>query len=253
MNPNPALPPAPPIRPDKSVIAFFGLMRNKEDTSKVFDFSIALNGDSLHRTFKRWYAGPNAKMLVEDDPKAIFRALDDRDRLRQLPIGTVGRTYADFMDREGLRTDGVAESYREDGLITDEFRRDYPEYSAFIWYLNLTHDMFHILTGYNRDSLGEAALLNYTCRITGNRGIKYLAKMAGLRIKAEALDVPVFRVIHNAKAMGLASADLLHADFIGMLDRPLREVREELNIVPDPVYASLPQERLLALVQPQAA
>ena len=228
-------------------------MRIKEDTARVFDFSTNLNGSSLQRTFRRWYDGPNAKMLVEDDPKAIFRALDNRERLRALPVGTVGRTYAEFMDRENLSTDGVAESYREEGLLPESFARDFPEYAAFIWYLNLTHDMFHVLTGYNRDSLGEAALLNYTCRITGNRGIKYLAMLASFRIKAEAPDVPVFKVMSNARKMGLASADLLHADFIGMLDRPLRQVREELNIVPDPVYAALPQERLLALVQQQAA
>ncbi|MEM1380422.1 MAG: Coq4 family protein [Pseudomonadota bacterium] len=253
MNPSPALPPAPPIRPDKALIAFFGLMRNKEDTAKVFDFSVNLNGKTLQRTFWRWYNGPNAKLLVEDDPQALLKAFDDRERLRKLPIGTLGRTYVDFMDREGLSTDGVAEAYREDGLLTNEFRELYPEYAAFIWYLNITHDMLHILTGYNRDSLGEAALLNFTCRITLNRGIKYLAALASLRIKAEALDVPVFKVMANGKKMGLASADLLQVDFIRLLDRPLREVREELNIVPDPVYAALPQERLLALAQPQAA
>jgi ubiquinone biosynthesis protein COQ4 len=137
--------------------------------------------------------------------------------------------------------------------VTEEFRKAYPEYAAFTWFLNLTHDMYHILTGYNRDSLGEAALLNYTCRITKNRGVKYLSYLAALRIKSEAPDVPVFRIMRNAKLMGERSANLMHVDFIGILDRPLREVREELNIVPDPVYAAQPQERLLALVQPQTA
>ena len=253
MNPNPALPPVPAIRPHLSLLAFFRLMQDKEDTSQVFNFSYHVNGDCLQRTFKRWYAGPNAKLLIDEDPTALLRAFDDRDRLRSLPLGTVGRTYADFMDRENLSTDGVAESYRENGQITKDFQENYPEFYAFIWFLNLTHDMYHILTGYNRDSLGEAALLNYTCRITKNRGIKYLAALASFRIKSEALDLPVFKVMENGRKMGEVSADILHLDFINILDRPLREVREELNIVPDPVYAALSQERLLALVQPQAA
>lgn len=246
-------PPAVPIRPDKSLIAFFNLMKDKEDTSQVIRFSTNLNGRLLHRTFERWMGGPNARLLIEDDPQALLKAFDDRERLRRLPVGTVGRTYAEFMDREGLDTDGVAESYRNKGVVNDDLLAQYPEFSAFVWFLNLTHDMYHILTGYNRDSLGEAAVLNFTTRITKNRGIKYLAALASLRIKAEAPDVPVFKVMANARRMGEASADLLHADFIGMLDRPLRDVRRELNIVPDPVYARLPQERLLALVQPQAA
>jgi ubiquinone biosynthesis protein COQ4 len=246
-------PPPLPVRPDKALAAFFGLMRNKEDTSHVFAFSSAINGKTMGRMFRAWIDSENGELLFHRDPEALLRALDDRDRLRGLPVGTVGRTYAEFMDREGLRTNGVSEAYHEDGAITEEFKAAYPEFAAYIWFLNLAHDMYHVLTGYNRDSLGEAALLNYTTRITLNRGIRYLAALASLRIKAEAPDVPVFQIMTNARKMGERSENLVLADFIGMLDRPLREVREELNIVPDPVYAKLPQERLLGLVQPQAA
>ncbi|MEE4211849.1 MAG: Coq4 family protein [Parvularcula sp.] len=247
------IPPALPIRPDKSLAAFFRLMRNKEETQHVFDFSVNLNGSSLHQTFYRFMEGPNGDLLVRRDPTALLRALDDRDRLRSLPPGTTGRIYADFMDREGLSTNGVMEAYYDDGCITREFERAYPEYGAFIWFLNLTHDMYHILSGYGRDSLGELALLNTTCRITKNRGIKYLAALGSVRVRMEAPELPVFKIMTNARLMGERMSDLMKADFIGMLDRPLREVREELNIVPDPVYAALPQERLLALVQPQTA
>jgi ubiquinone biosynthesis protein COQ4 len=247
------IPPALPIRPDKALLAFGRLMRNKEETQHVFDFSVNLNGTSLQPTFYRFMEGPNGDLLVKDDPNALLRALDDRDRLRGLPVGTVGRTYADFMDRENLNTNGVYEAYVEEGCISTEFERAYPEWAAFIWFLNLTHDMYHILSGYGRDSLGELALLNTTCRITGNRGIRYLAALGSFRVKSEAPELPVFKVMTNARLMGERMEDLMKADFIGMLDRPLREVREELNIVTDPVYAALPQERLLALVQPQAA
>lgn len=247
------LPPAPPIRPHVSLAAFFGLMKNKDDTTHVFKFSANINGDRVHHTFRRWMAGPNAKLLIEDDPTALLRALDDRDRLRALPVGTVGRAYADFMDEAGFDTDGINECFRKDGLITPEFDEQYPEFSAFVWYLNLTHDMYHILTGYSRDGLGELAVINMTSRITRLRGLRWLSYFGALRIKAEAPEIPVGKILRNAKAMGLASADLLQVNFIDLLDRPLREVREELNITPDPVYQALPRERLLALVAPQAA
>jgi ubiquinone biosynthesis protein COQ4 len=246
-------PPPLPIRPDKSVAAFFGLMRDKEDTSQVFKFSANIAGASMRPAFKRWMASRNGQILTKEDPSYILRALDERERLRALPVGTVGRTYADFMDRENLRTDGVSEAYHADGLITQKFKETYPEFSAFIWFQNLTHDMYHVLTGYNRDSLGEAALLNYTTRISGARGIRYLAALASFRIKSEAPEIPVFKIMTNARLMGERSADLIVVDFPSLLDRPLREVREDLNIVPDPVYAGLDQERLLSLVQPQAA
>lgn len=246
-------PPAAPVRPHRALLAFRRFMKNKEDTRLVFDFVYSVNGKTMRPAFKRWIESANGDLLFREDPQALLRAFDRREELRTYPVGTVGRIYADFMDRENLDTNGVAEANRAAGFMSDEFRAKYPEYAAFIWYMNLTHDMWHILTGYNRDSLGEAALLNYTCRHSGSRGVKYLALLASLRIKVEAPELPVFKVMANARKMGLESRDLVTADFIGMLERPLREVRDELNIKPDPVYAALPQERLLALVQPQAA
>ncbi|NNU16039.1 hypothetical protein HK107_06860 [Parvularcula sp. ZS-1/3] len=246
-------PPAQPVRPLHAIKTFMVFMRDKEDTRQVFNFINALNGTSVRPAFDRFFEGPNGKLLLEKDPQALLRAFDDRETLRQLPIGTVGRTYADFMDREGLDTDGVSQANKEAGFFTDEFARDYPEYAAFIWMMNLTHDLYHVLTGYNRDSLGEAALLNFSAVMSCSRGTRALSWLAAARIKSEAPGLPIFKINAYGRKMGLEAKDLLKADWIGMLERPLREVREELNIVPDPVYAALPQERLLALVAPQAA
>ncbi len=246
-------PPVQPVRPFKALQTFFKFMKNKEDTTLVFDFISAVNGGTVKLAFKRFLAGPNAQLLLKDDPQALLRALDDRERLRNLPLGTVGRTYADFMDREGLDTNGVAEANEEAGLITQEVREAFPEFAGFIWYMNLTHDLYHIITGYNRDSLGEAALLNYSAYMSNSRGTRVLSWLAALRIKAEAPLLPILKIVGNGRKIAKNSANLLQADFIGMLDRPLSEVRRELNIVPDPLYAAQPQERLLALVAPQAA
>ncbi|MEM9810360.1 MAG: hypothetical protein AAF788_03960 [Pseudomonadota bacterium] len=245
-------PPPAPLRPFKALMAFRRLVQNKEDTSHVFDFLDHTCGASLRPAFHRFMDGPNGALLTRQDPQALLRAFDDRARLRSLPVGTVGRTYADFMDREGLSTNGVTEASQTARSSACASKAAYPDYAAFVGFLNLTHDMFHVLTGYNRDSLGEAALLQYTSRIDGSRGARLLGHMAALQIKREAPGLPVFKVMANGRAMADRSSDLIQADFIGMLDRPLRQVREDLHIVPDPVYASLPQEKLLGLVQPQA-
>lgn len=246
-------PPAQPVRPFTAIRTFIRFMRDKEDTRQVFNFINALNGTSVRPAFRWFMASDNAELLLRDDPKALLRALDDRERLRKLPVGTVGRIYADFMDREGLDTDGVSIANKEAGFITPEFERAYPEYAGFIWFMNLTHDLYHILTGFNRDSLGEAALLNYSAVMGNSRGTRVLSWLAALRIKSEAPGLPIFKIVANGRRMGLQSKRLLEVNFIEILDRPLHEVRRELNIVPDPLYAAQPQERLLALVAPQAA
>lgn len=247
------LPPARPVRPFTAIKTFFVFMKDKEDTRQVFNFINCLNGKTMRPSFHRFMKSANGPLLTKDDPTALLRALDDRERLRNLAVGTVGRIYADFMDREGLDTDGVSEANKEAGFITPEFEAEYPEFAAYIWYMNITHDLYHVLSGYNRDSLGEAALLNFSAYMSGSRGTRILAWLAALRIKSEAPGLPVLKIVGNGRKIARAAKSFVEADFIGMLDRPIREVREELNVVPDPVYAALPQERLLALVQPQTA
>ena len=64
--------------------------------------------------------------------------------------------YIAFMKREGLSAAGlVAESHK--WAPPENLPRDLTQ-----WYfdrLRDTHDLFHVLTGYGRDALGEASLL----------------------------------------------------------------------------------------------
>src|SRR3546814_16494227 len=85
--------------------------------------------------------------------------LDDHDALRRLPEGSVGRVYVDFMEREGLTAQGLVDE-------SLKFRRGKPSHDDMLELygnrLRATHDLFHILTGYGRDALGEQCVLAFS-------------------------------------------------------------------------------------------
>ena len=127
------------------------LIANKEDTEQVFHIIEALNGDSALKDFDRFLSTPEGRSRLKKRDY-LPPILDNHEPLLALPKGSVGRTYVEFMEREGLSAAGlVAESERRSAAwreIDDDL----------LWYGNLlrdTHDMMHILTGYGRDALGD--------------------------------------------------------------------------------------------------
>src|SRR6267142_6174760 len=87
--------------------------------------------------------------------RSLLDVLANRERLRALPEGSLGRIYLAFMEREGLTADGLAaaadEGYRQ--------RSFDPDVRTFADWARDSHDLWHVLTGYGRDPLGELCLL----------------------------------------------------------------------------------------------
>lgn len=209
------------------------LIANKEDTEQVFQIIEALNGKSAYRDFEKFIATP-AGQAEFAKRTYLPPILDNHAPLHDLPEGSVGRTYVEFMEREGLSAAGlVAESEKRPGGL-----RAHDD--DLLWYGNRlrdTHDMFHILTGYGRDALGEATLLGFTHSQHGGLGISFICFMGGRQIAKRApkeADIPA--VIKEGRRNGKLARRLIEQDIEALLPRPLDEVREELNINPPVAY-----------------
>lgn len=92
-------------------------------------------------------------------PKAIARALDgvrgyapahDLAALRALPAGTLGREYARFLDANGIEPLAISDAVRE------RFR-DNPYALRY----TTTHDLHHVLTGFDAGLAGEAGVVGF--------------------------------------------------------------------------------------------
>jgi len=225
--------PKPKRRPLKAWRHMQKLIADKEDTAQVFHIIEALNGDASRKDLDRFVRSPNGRDLL-DRRTFLPDLLDQHSPLKALPKGTVGRTYVDFMEREGLTAHGLVEESLEQRETHETYDDD------LLWYVNRlrdTHDMYHILTGYGRDALGEDALLGYTHSQHGGLGIRFIAYMGNREIaKVAPREARVKEVLAEARRNGKAATRIVEQDIEKLLDQPLNEVRERLNIKEPVLY-----------------
>jgi len=217
-----------PIRLGDAWRALRKLIANPDGTDQVFVIIDALSGNSGERQFRRFAASPVGQRVL-DEKHEILDVLSDRDSLHSLPPGTLGKTYANFMSNEQISADGLVEASEEVGPAM----RINEDRSRFGERMRDSHDLWHCVTGYSRDLVGEASLLAFTFAQTRNPGIGAIVAMAF--IKAGALSGARKSIIRGYRR-GRRAGWLPAADWETLLARPLEEVRTELAVGPLPEY-----------------
>lgn len=224
--------PRPRFKPFTAMARMQKLIENKEDTEQVFHIIEALNGSQLLREFEVFRATPEGHQRLADR-RYLPPLLDDHDRIRALPAGTVGRAYVDFMEREGLTAQGLVDESEK------FFRTHYDD--LIEWFGNRkrdTHDLFHVLSGYGRDALGEASLLAFTHgQSGGGRGVLFIAFMGCRQIRRELpREIDVMACYREARRNGAAAGKIIAEDIMALLEEPLEAARARLGIAPPLAY-----------------
>jgi len=240
-------PPASPFRPFAAIKAVYRLVKNKEDTTQVFEISNALSRDSHNKLFARFAASPYGKRVI-DEPIELEKRLADFEQLRAMPEGSFGRVYLDFMESGGLTPDGLIDVAEESGLSMRG--SDYPEYSRAFMHHETVHDIWHVITGYNRDALGEMCLLETSRTLTYNQSFMLITLIGALVMKKQDRSIPIWSIRREAIKNSKRMAWLPEVNIEELLPLSLDEVRSQLNI-PEPVkYNAVPQERKDKLLKP---
>ncbi len=222
------------IRPLDALRAIRALIRDPDDTARVFDVIDALAGRSGERMYERFLRTETGPRLLADR-RDLLATLSDRQRLLGLPAGTLGRSYGEFMEREQISADGLVQASEEGGRGPDP---DLPwERRWFGQRLRDMHDLWHVATGYDRDLIGEASLLAFTWAQTRNRGIGFIVLVAYLKARGELR--PVRGLIRDGVQRGRRAAWLPAVDWEALLERPLGEVRQTLRLGEPPRYTQL--------------
>ena len=100
-----------------------------------------------------------------------MQTLCNQPLLAALPPESLGRQYLDFIKAEDLSADGLVEASEEQADALDANS----DLALFATRQRDMHDLWHVLTGYGRDELGEACLLGFTYAQNKNRGVGFIA------------------------------------------------------------------------------
>lgn len=212
------------------------LLADKEDTRQVFEIMRALNGASTAKGYQRLLTTPEGGRIAFEQAEFAERLMDDA-WLDSLPEGSVGAAYRTFIRTERLSADGLAE-------ISREGRNDIDEPHPYAWFGRRTrdvHDIWHILSGYHRDALGEACLVAFSYAQTKGLGWALIAFGAASRARKNRSQ-PYVKAIWQGYRRGRAARWLLGEDYEHLMAEPLDAARRRLGITPPTVYDSIPAE-----------
>ena len=167
-------------------------------------------------------ASPTGRRILRDRPRLTSTSLN-LPYLRSLPPNTVGRTYIEWLDREGVSPDTRSEVR----YIND------PECAYVMQRYRECHDFYHALTGLPTVREGEVALKAFEFANT-------LLPMTGLSIASAATLKKVERkrfaqtYLPWAVKNGLRSKDVINVYWEEQLERDVGELRAELGVEPPP-------------------
>jgi ubiquinone biosynthesis protein COQ4 len=150
------------------------------------------------------------------------RVTIDTRAFSALPIGTLGRAYADFMTANGL--------YAED-------LPNRPSGNEHEWvraHLFETHDIWHVVTGFRTDEAGELGLQAFYLA-------QLPARLAPLLLAIGFLNTALFAfhdkharmdAIAAGWALGKQADGFFGVDWNAMWSKPIGEVRQLLGVTP---------------------
>lgn len=151
--PGPAPVSVPPlsVRVRRAFSALAVLARDHTRLDQVLVFTQAMNHARLARVAAEIERTPEGAALFAEKPR-IDRKHVDFDALRRLPDGTLGREYTRFLDDAGITPD----VFEELPAVGDE------RIAFMMLRMRQSHDLWHVLTGYTPDVVGEIRLQAFT-------------------------------------------------------------------------------------------
>ena len=229
-----------PIQWRKAISAMRRLIANPEATEEVFVIIESLAGNALEKGFRRFEATATGQRILAEK-RSLLDSLRDREMLSEQPKSSLAANYLNFVIKEEISADGLVEpsedmrstrNLDEDLLLFANRQRD-------------MHDLWHTLTSYGRDELGEVCLLAFTCAQSPNRGIAFITLVGVYQmIKRYGWDVP--GTVLGAYRDGKKAQWLPAQDWEALLQQPIDEVRSNLNIRPPRRYQHIKRFELMA-------
>jgi ubiquinone biosynthesis protein COQ4 len=180
----PAPPPAQPTRWRRALSELNALLADPADTDRAIHFVYALGTREFERNFQRFATSAGGRALLDARP-SLLAALSDRDSLARLLEGSLGRAYLAYLEYNGFASDGLLKVQNRVQAHWEHEEGVPPLDPLRSWFRDrtlLAHDLFHVLTDYGTDEIGEATLLAFSLAQLGGRAQCLLTIGAALEV-----------------------------------------------------------------------
>lgn len=171
----------------------------------------------------------------------------DLEALRALPDATLGREYARLLDANGFTPFAVTEAIEPEIIARNVFGLRYA----------VTHDMFHVVTGFDTSWAGEIGVLGFAAAQRYLRAQLYSIPLALVIyiLRAPRQARAIVRCLREGWRMGRAAEHLLAQRLEDDFATPVMALRARLHIddAPGPGAAPAPGRLAMPTRPPSAA
>ena len=195
---------------------------------------------ALAKTFDMSASGRIAALLLAGLGLGVAHAgLFDDDEARKAILDLRQRIEAVRVESEQRLNSRLAEESRK----TAEGEIDAPH--PFAWYgrrMRDVHDVWHVLTGYSTDGLGEACVVAFSYSQTKSLGFALIAHAGAYQYEKIRNGHPYRKAVMEAFRNGKRAAWLPEVDYVKLFGETLEAARARLNIQPATIYQSIPED-----------
>jgi ubiquinone biosynthesis protein COQ4 len=150
----------------------------------------------------------------------------DLEALRNLPERTLGRAFADWLAAHGFEPGDLM---KYDG----KHNQGDSEVVRYRTHLQSTHDLWHVLTGFDTDIDGEVGLQAFYLAQLDTPLAPIVMSAAMLGILRKGLNATsLMDAITSGWRMGKAARPLFGVDWASLWSTPLAEVRARFGVAP---------------------
>jgi ubiquinone biosynthesis protein COQ4 len=229
-----------PIKPIAAARALINLLKDPQDTRQVALLTAALRGRSGRIQFDKFKATPvGATILAER--RRLADTLDDHAYLATLPENSLGRCYLAFMSQENLSAKGLKAVTAD---ATDNLKNAGEDVQIFADRTRDLHDLYHVLTGYGRDEIGEICVLAFSYPQQRLRSYAVIAAFGALNFARRLSRLGVtprhpVAAVAQAYNHGKRAAWLPGQDIEALLRDNIDALRQRLHIQTPDKYLAL--------------
>jgi ubiquinone biosynthesis protein COQ4 len=232
LNPEPAvaLAPGAPLRRQwrHGLRSLWRFVTTPSDLANSFEAMFALAGPTIDKEFRKFAEHPTGRAMLAERPRRDLNALlSDRAALAAMPPDSFAAAYLVYLGGEDM---GSADYFLEAADLDEKARR-FGWSEDQLWFVKRmanSHDLFHVVAGYDRDVTGEIGVVSYTAGQIPLLPLRLLLPYLVALKPSEP--IRWVRYVRDAYRHGRRTPSLGCVDYEAILPLPLAEARRAIGV-----------------------